>query len=272
MLDSTEGPPRKPVLAATNSRPASNSQHHGQRREQMAVRKAHLGKDAAEHDRVERLAFDRRGVPQQVQQDDAACREREAEGHHQHGQLAGADDRLGQAIDVVGNRFDPGIGAAAQRVRLQEQRQHEEPAGFLARTRGLRSGCRACSAGRPSAWAKMPQPISTAWVATKPRKIGSRKRMLSLAPRRLSHSNTSTMLQAVHSLNGCQPAGSSENKRVGAAGHRDRDGQHVIDDQRGSGHQPGARAEQRGRRPGSRRRRSGTVRSPGCRREPRRKR
>ena len=87
--------------------------------------------NAPEDDGVEGLAVDRRGVPQQIEQDDAAGGESQRRGHVEHRQLPGANDGLAQRLHVVRHRFDPGVGTAAQRVRTQEQRQRGDPADVV---------------------------------------------------------------------------------------------------------------------------------------------
>ena len=88
MFASTVGPPRKPVLAATNSSPASSSSTIANRPWLST------GRDPAPDDRVEGhcvqgLMSDRLGVPEQVQQDDAAGGETQRAGHVEHGVPAG---------------------------------------------------------------------------------------------------------------------------------------------------------------------------------------
>jgi hypothetical protein len=98
------------VFAATNSNPAD---------------------DAAEYHGVQRLAFDWRRAPQQIQQDDAARGERERGCHVEHRQLAGAHHRLTQRLDVVRDRLDAGVGSAPERVGAQEQRQCGDPSDVV---------------------------------------------------------------------------------------------------------------------------------------------
>ena len=105
--------------------------------------------DGAEGDRVQRLPFDRLRVPQQVQQDDAAGGEGERQRHVEHGELAGVHARLGEHVDVVRHRFQPGVGAAALRVGEQQQRGDAGPADLARRAAWSRAACRARARAAP---------------------------------------------------------------------------------------------------------------------------
>ena len=83
---------------------------------------------AAEDHRVKRLALHRLRMPQHVEQDDAARRERERRRHVEHRHLAVRHARLGQHVDVVRHSFEARVSAAAQRKRAHEQgHDHEWP-------------------------------------------------------------------------------------------------------------------------------------------------
>ena len=84
--------------------------------------------DGAEGNRVERLPRHGLRVPQQVEQEDAARREGKRKRHVHHRELAGAHARLGKHVDVVRHGFQSGIGAAALRVGEQHQRGDMSPA------------------------------------------------------------------------------------------------------------------------------------------------
>src|SRR6266487_2407004 len=100
MLESTAGPPRKPVLAATKRSPASS-----------ASTTSKTVYDRSKGDCVERLSFHRARAPQQVQQNDPAGGEGERQRHVEHGDLAGMNSRLCEHVDVVRHSFDAGVGA-----------------------------------------------------------------------------------------------------------------------------------------------------------------
>ncbi len=91
----------------------------GQGAAQARAGQAQVAENGVEHHRVQGLASHWTSVPQQVQQDDAAGGEGQADRHVQHGQFAGAYARLGQRIDVVRHRLDAGVGAAAERIGLE---------------------------------------------------------------------------------------------------------------------------------------------------------
>ena len=66
-------------------------------------------------------------VEQQVAEDDAAGGHRQADGHVRHGALGGLDPGLAHDLQAVGDRFDSGVRAAAQRVGAhEEERQPAE--------------------------------------------------------------------------------------------------------------------------------------------------
>ncbi len=84
---------------------------------------------------------------------------------------------------------------------------HEVPCAILvvsARVSGT-------SAPIAPAWASTPYTISTKWVTTKPRKIGSSSLIDSLAPRRFIHSSATTTASSVPSLNAWAPGGRTLN-------------------------------------------------------------
>ena len=82
---------------------------------------APAGDDRAEGDRIQGLVRYFLRVPEQIEQDDAAGGEAQRAGHVEHGVFAGLDPRLTQHVDVIGDRFQPGVGAAAQRIGAQKQ-------------------------------------------------------------------------------------------------------------------------------------------------------
>ena len=196
-------------------------------------------------------------LPQQVQQDDAAGGERQRQRHVEHRQLAGAHARLGQRLDVVRDRLDAGVGAAALRVGA---------AGTATTAPTQPMSLRELAASPPSSSGDqrrqargmaraMPYTISTRWVTTKPRKIGSRILIDSFMPRRLSTiSSTDDQRSSVPELARLEAERQQAEQRIDAARDRDRDGQHVVDDQRARRRRAPARGRSGWSRRDSRRR------------------
>jgi hypothetical protein len=88
-------------------------------------------------DGVEGFAFDGPHVPKEIEKDYSARREAERNRHIEHRPFAGEHARLRQRLNVVGYRFDAGVGATAQRIRAQEQRNDEYQAHLLGQKSGL---------------------------------------------------------------------------------------------------------------------------------------
>jgi hypothetical protein len=206
---------------------------------------AHLRQDGTEGDRVQGLAGAGRGVPQQIQQDDPARGKGQAAGHVEHRGAAGAHARLGQRIHVVRDRFDAGIGAAAQRVGFQQQRQREEPRGVARQAGGFEHGVRqqGRNQGRPGGDAVDDQQSMGGDEAEEDRQQDA-DRLLHAAqvqPQEQQHQR-----QFGAQLPVLRAERQHREQRVGATGDRDRHGQHVIDDQRRARDQAGVLSQQDG--------------------------
>ena len=63
------------------------------------------------------------------------------ERHQEHRPLARPHPRFLQHVDVVRDRLDACVGAAAERVRLEKQRHHEEPARLSSQRSSLPDRC-----------------------------------------------------------------------------------------------------------------------------------
>ncbi len=136
-------PVQKAGLCAHQQQTCLEGQHRGKQRMPRERRaQPEMIDDAAEHHRIERLTFHRLGMPQHVQQDDAAGREGERGGHIEHRCPAVRHARLGQHVDIVRHGFEARVRAAAQRERSHEQGRHHEGADSLRHAARFADGAR----------------------------------------------------------------------------------------------------------------------------------
>ena len=84
---------------------------------------------APEEHGVHRLAGDWARVGQQIAEHDPAGGEGQREGHEKHRPLSCLHARLTQNRDAVRDRFDTGVGAAAERIRAQKEKRDGQAAG-----------------------------------------------------------------------------------------------------------------------------------------------
>ena len=240
MLDMTRGPSTKPAWAATSSRaPSEKIVTTGEAVDPAASRR----KEGVGQDGVEGLALHRLDPHQQVAQEQDAGREGQGGGHVEHGALAGLHPRLAHDLQAVGDRLDPGVGAAAQGVGPQEEEQDAEGADGGEVVPEVRRRAAATTGTIRSAWVEMPYSSMTRWVSTKSMKMGARTVMDSLTPRTLRMIRTMVRMQATGDLVMVQGLGEVAEQGVAAGGDRDGDGHDVIHQQGAAGYDPRLLAE-----------------------------
>ena len=100
--------------------PLGEEGHDGQHACRSGKRRGH----GLDQHRVQRLAAHRGDVPQQVADQQAAGGERQRDRHVEHGPLGGLHARLAHDGQAVRDRLDAGVGAAAQRVGVNEEQEH----------------------------------------------------------------------------------------------------------------------------------------------------
>src|SRR3989338_5004966 len=84
--------------------------------------------ETLEEDGVQRLARLGRDAQKQVDEQDAAGRERQGKGHVEHGAFGGRDLGVAHQLDAVRNRFNAGVGAGTAGVSAgQDTEQADYP-------------------------------------------------------------------------------------------------------------------------------------------------
>ena len=201
--------------------------------------------DRFENDRIQRLAGTLRDVPQQIQQHDAAGGKRERCRHVEHRPFAGRDARFGERVDVVRHRFQAGVGAAALRISEQYRRHHENPAGLAREARGLvqRFGNQRRQAVRVRVDAITDKHHVHDHEADEDRQQEF-DRLFHAAQVERHEQYDRREFDAY--LVAVQAERQQAEHRIGAAGNRYCNRQHVVDDERRAGHEAGMRAEQIG--------------------------
>jgi hypothetical protein len=227
MFDSTDGPPRKPVLV------------------QHLAAEPHAGDDAAEGGGVEGLAGHRPRVPQQVQQDDATGGNRQRQRHVEHRHLAGAHTRLGQQVDVVRHRLQAGIGTAALGIRQQQHAGHAGPADVLRQLARFKHSVRQQlrQVGRVGDDAVDDQ-HQVGGDETEEDRQQDLDRFLQAA--QIHHDQQRDEEGFGPKFIRLEAERQEGRQRVDPGGDRDRDGQHVVQHQRRARHQPEVRPDQLG--------------------------
>ncbi len=170
----------------------------------------------------------------EVEQDDAARHKRQRQRHVEHRPPAGCDARLGQGLDVVGDRLDARIGAAAQRIGAQQQTGHGDPAelaGELPRLRKRRRQERrhAVDVGE--------DPVDDEETVGDHEADENRQqhadRLLHAAQVEIEQKQNEDDLEPELQLT--VGPGQEREQCVDAARHRDRDGEDVVDDEGAAG-------------------------------------
>lgn len=206
---------------------------------------AHAGDDAAERGRVQRLARGRLRVPQEVQQDDAAGRDRQRQRHVEHRHLSRANARLGQQVDVVRHGLEAGIGTAALRIREQQHAGHAGPAD-LARERG-RLGHRI--------WHQLRQvrrmrhdAVHDQHEVRGDEAEEDRQQDLDrlLQPAQIHHDQQADEKRFGPEFIRLEAERQERRERIDAGRDRDRDGEHIVEDQGAAGHETQIRPDELG--------------------------
>ena len=83
-----------------------------------------MPEEIVREDRVERPAGDGLDAHKQIAQEEPAGGQGQGDGHVQHRALAGPDLGLSHDLQAVGNRFDAGVRAAAERIGPQEDQKN----------------------------------------------------------------------------------------------------------------------------------------------------
>ena len=201
--------------------------------------------DGLEHCCIQRLPRGFHGIPEHVQHQDAAGHESQRCGHIKHRPLAGANARLGQRVDVVGDGFETGIGATAVGIGEQQRGGDKSPARLFRHHCGFAQCCR--DQLRQTVRVRIDTPANKHDMDND-EADENRQQDLDCF---LDAAQIDGQQQAhQHHCKRYFPAMPLQRQqtehRVSAAGHRNGDGQHVVDDQRRTRNQAGAWADQLG--------------------------
>ena len=150
--------------------------------------------------------------------------------------------------EPVRDRLDAGVGAAAQRVGPEEQQQRGRRCPTVATpSRALWSDPRQRGGELSGSAARNPPPIRMACVTRNSRKTGSSASTDSRTPADVQGGQSQHEADLQGQLGAVPGGGQEAEERVAGRRDRDGDGEDVVHQERGAGHDAGRRAQQLGR-------------------------
>ena len=202
-----------------------------------------MAEDLAEGDGVQRLAILRMDVPQEIEKDQPAGGEGERDRHIGHGPAPRDRAGLAQHVDVVGDRLDAGIGAAAQREGLEHDADHRPPADLAGKRTRLvqRLGD---EARQPAGMAHHADDDEPAMGDEEADENRQQQEEQLLDPAQIGDGQQDDDDDLTRHLPGLPLQRQKAEQRIDAAGHRKCRGQDEIDDEGRARDEPGIGADQ----------------------------